>query len=100
VEGKAIQRKKKNEEADKKQAKEINSKTPMIKNSGQGKNSHQPRPNNTSTKKTWGDVVKSGGINIQIVLGNSNLGLTTPTKTRGERQGGAVRRLGRKNEAG
>jgi hypothetical protein len=41
-----------------------------------------------------------GGINVQIVLGNGNLGLTTPTKARGERRGGAARRLRRRNEAG
>jgi hypothetical protein len=100
VEGKAIQRKKKNEEADKKRAKEMNNKPPMTKNGGRGKNSHQPQPNTTSTKKTWADVIKSGGINVQIVLGNGNLGLTTPMKARGERRGGAARRLGRRNESG
>jgi hypothetical protein len=43
------------------------------------------------------EVVKSGGINVQIVLGNGNLGLAAPpTKKRGERRGGAARRLGRK----
>jgi hypothetical protein len=100
VEGKATQRQKKNEEADKKRAKETNNKPPTTKNGGRGKNSHQPRPNNTSTKKTWADVVKSGGINVQIVLGNGNLGLTTPTKTRGERRGGATRRLAQRREDG
>jgi hypothetical protein len=34
------------------------------------------------------------------VLGNGNLGLTTTMKKRGERRGGAARRLGRKNDAG
>jgi hypothetical protein len=32
------------------------------------------------------------------VLGNGNLGLTTPTKMRGERRGGAAWRLARKGE--
>jgi hypothetical protein len=100
VEGKATQRKKKNEEAGKKRVKEMNDKPPMTKNSGWGKNSHQLRPNNTSTKKTWADVVKSGGINVQIVLGNGNLGLTIPTKMRGERRGGAARRLAKRGEDG
>jgi hypothetical protein len=42
VEGKAIQRKKKSMEADKKWATEMNNKTLMKKNGGWGKNSHQP----------------------------------------------------------
>jgi hypothetical protein len=37
-------------------------------------------------KKTWADVVKAGGINVQIVLGNGNLGLV-PQRKRGERRG-------------
>jgi hypothetical protein len=98
VEGKATQRKKRNEEEDKKRAKEISDKPLMTKNGGQGKNSHQPRPTNTSAKKTWVDVVKNGAINVQIVLGNGNLGLTTPMKKRGERRGGAARRLMKKEE--
>jgi hypothetical protein len=85
LEGKPMQRKKKNMEMDKKWAKEIHDKTPMTKNSGWGKNSCQLRPKNTSTKKTWADVIKSGGMNVQIVLGNGNLGLTILTTKRGER---------------
>jgi hypothetical protein len=96
VQGKATQKKKWNEEAEKKQAKETSNKAPTTKNGGRGKNSHQPRLKNTSTKKIWADVVKNGGINVQIVLGNGNLGLTTPTKMRGERQGGAAWRLAKK----
>jgi hypothetical protein len=42
MEGKAIQRKKKNEVADKKWVKEMNNKTRMTKNGGRRKNSHQP----------------------------------------------------------
>jgi chromosome segregation ATPase len=42
VEGKATQRKKRNEEANKKRAKETSDKPPTTKNSGRGKNSHQP----------------------------------------------------------
>jgi hypothetical protein len=34
------------------------------------------------------------------VLGNGNLGLTTPTKTRGERHGGAAWRLTKTKEDG
>jgi hypothetical protein len=32
------------------------------------------------------------------VLGNCNLGLTTPTKIRGERRGGAARRMAKRGE--
>jgi hypothetical protein len=100
VEGKATQRKKKTVEADKKKAKERHDKTPTTKNGGRGKNSYQPQPNTTPGKKTWADVVKSGGINVQIVLGNGNLGLTTPTMKRGERRGGAAWRLMKRGEYG
>jgi hypothetical protein len=70
------------------------------KNGGQGQNSHQLRPNNSSTKKTWPDVVKNGGISVQIVLGNGNLGITTPMEMTGERRGGAARRLAKRGEDG
>jgi hypothetical protein len=100
VQGKATQKKKRNEEAGKKQVKETSNKTRTTKNGRQGKNSHQPQPNTTSSKKIWADVIRSGGINVQIVLGNSNLGLTTSTKTRGERQGGAAQRLAKKEVDG
>jgi hypothetical protein len=100
-EGKAAQRKRRNEKADKKRATETSNKPPTTKTGGRGKNSHQPQTTNTSAKKTWAEVVKSGGINVQIVLGNGNLGLATPLmKKRGERRGGAARRLGRKEGLG
>jgi hypothetical protein len=35
--------------------------------------------------RTWADVVQSGGISVQIVLGNSNLGQATPVRMTGER---------------
>jgi hypothetical protein len=44
-------------------------------------------------KKTCADVIQNRGIIVQIVLGNGNLGLTTPTKMRGESRGGAAWRL-------
>jgi hypothetical protein len=70
-------------------------------NGGRGKSTHQHRTNIPSAKKTWAEVVKSGGINVQIVLGNGNLGLATPPmKKRGERRGGAARRLGSKEGVG
>jgi hypothetical protein len=97
VEGKAAQKKRRNEKADNKWATETSNKPATTKTGGRGKTSPPPRTTNTSAKKTWAEVVKSGGINVQIVLGNGNLGLATPpTKKRGERRGGAARRLGRK----
>jgi hypothetical protein len=84
VEGKARQRKKKNKEAGKKWVTETSNKPPMTKTGACGKNSHQPRLNNTSTKKTWVDVIRNRGINVQIVLGNGNLARIAQTKTRGE----------------
>jgi hypothetical protein len=57
--------------------------------------------NTPSAKKTWAEVVKSRGINVQVVLGNGNLGLTTPLmKKRGKRKGGVVQRLGKKAGVG
>jgi hypothetical protein len=100
VEGKAAQKKRRNEKADNKRAATTANNTPTMKNSGRGKNTHQPRTNTPSAKKNWAEVVKSGGINVQIVLGNSNLGLTTPTTRRGERRGGVARRLGKKAGVG
>jgi hypothetical protein len=100
VKGKASQKKRKNDTANNKRAATTASTTPTMKNGGRGKTTYQHRTNTPSTKKTWAEVVKSGGINVQIVLGNGNLGLTTPTKRRGERRGGAARRLGKKAGAG
>jgi hypothetical protein len=100
VEGKAMQKKRRNDKADNKRTATAANNTPTTKNCGRGQNTHQPRTNTPSAKKTWAEVIKSGGINVQIVLGNGNLGLTTPTKRRGERRGGAARRLGKKGKKG
>jgi hypothetical protein len=101
VEGKAAQKKRRNEKADNKQAATTASNTPKTKTGGRGKNTRQPKPTTPSAKKTWAEVIKRGGINVKIVLGNGNLGLATPpTKKRGERRGGAARRLGRKEGVG
>jgi ketosteroid isomerase-like protein len=100
MEGKAARKKRRNNKADNKWATTTTNNTPTTKTGGRGKNTHQPRTNTPSAKKTWAEVVKSGGINVQIVLGNSNLGLTTPTTRRGERRGGAARRLGKKAGVG
>jgi hypothetical protein len=96
VEGKAMQKKRRNDKADNKRATTTTNNTLTMKNGGREKNTHQPRTKTPSTKKTWAEVIKSGGINVQIVLGNGNLGLTTPTTRRGERRGGVAWRLGKK----
>jgi hypothetical protein len=101
VEGKAMQKKRRNEKADNKLVIETSNKPQMIKTGRGGKNSHQLWITDTSTKKTWAEVIKSGGINVQIVLGNGNLGLAILLmKKRGERRGGAVCRLGRRDGVG
>jgi hypothetical protein len=100
VEGKAMQRKRNSEKADNKQTTKTANHTHTTKNGGRGKNTHQPQKSSAPAKKTWAEVIKSGGINVQIVLGNGNLGLTTPTTRRGERRGGAARRLAKKAGVG
>jgi hypothetical protein len=100
MEGKEAWKKRRNEKADNKPAATTASNTPKMKTGGRGKNTHQPKPTTPSAKKTWAEVVKSGGINVQIVLGNGNLGLTAPMTRRGERRGGAARRLGKKAGVG
>jgi hypothetical protein len=55
---------------------------------------------NTPPKKIWVDVIKAGGINVQIVLGNSNIGLRVLMQKRGERHGGVVWRLAKRREYG
>jgi hypothetical protein len=100
VEGKAMQKKRRNDQADNKWAATSANNTPTMKNGGRGKNTHHPRMNTPSAKKTWAEVIKCGGINVQIVLGNGNLGLTTPTTTSGERQGGPPWSLGKKAGVG
>jgi hypothetical protein len=64
VEGKATQKKRRNEKANNKWAATTMTNTPTTKNGRRGKNTHQPRMNTPSTKKTWSEVVKSGGINV------------------------------------
>jgi hypothetical protein len=100
VAGKATPKKRRNDKADNKRAMTTMNNTPTTKNGGREKNAHQPRTNTPSTKKTCAEVVKSRGINVQIVLGNGNLGLTTPTTRRGERRRGAAWRLGKKAGVG
>jgi hypothetical protein len=100
VEGNTAQKKRRNDKANNKWATTTMNNTPTMKNGGRGKNTHQPQTNTPSTKKTWAEVIKSRGINVQIILGNSNLGLITPMTKRGERQGGVAQRLGKKAGVG
>jgi hypothetical protein len=101
MEGKEAQKKRWNEKADNKLVATTMSNTPKTKTGGRGKNTHQLKPMTPSAKKTWAEVIKSRGINVHIVLGNSNLRLAIPPmKKRGERQGGVVCRLGRKEGVG
>jgi hypothetical protein len=59
--------------------------------------------NNYHDMKTLADVVWSGGINVQIVLGNGNLGQATlvrMTGERGEKRGGITWRLRKRSRVG
>ncbi|KAI5812608.1 hypothetical protein BZA77DRAFT_359002 [Pyronema omphalodes] len=99
VEAKATQKKKMKAKETRSTA-AIPKQTPTTKNGGRGKNTHQPRQTTLSARKTWAEVVKRAGINVQIVLGNGNLGLTTPPTRRGERRGGAAGWLRKKEGEG
>jgi hypothetical protein len=79
MEGKEAQKKRRNKKADNRPAVTTASTTPKTKTGGRGKNTHQLKLTTPSAKKTWAEAVKSGGINVQIVLGNGNIRLTTPT---------------------
>jgi hypothetical protein len=57
VEGKATQKKRRNDKADNKWAATTANNTPTMKNGGWGKNTYQPRTNTPSAKKTWAEVV-------------------------------------------
>jgi hypothetical protein len=78
--------------------------TPNKTNGGRGKKAHQLTTNHHRDARTWADVVRSGGINVQIVLGNGNLGTIQPETGKKERRDGArdgaARWLGRKREGG
>jgi hypothetical protein len=52
VDGKATQKKRRNDKADNKRAATTANNTPTTKNGGRGKNTHQPRTNTPSAKKT------------------------------------------------
>jgi hypothetical protein len=81
----------------------VREKTPTKQNGERVKKNHQPTMKNYRDAKTWADIVRSGGINVQIVLGNGNLGQAIPvrmTGERGERRGGTIRRLRKRSGAG
>jgi hypothetical protein len=104
--GKAARRKAKAAEAKKKWTATLRDETPNKTNGGRGKKAHQPRNNtgNHRAAETWADVVRRGGINVQIVLGKGNLRTTKPETGKKERRDGArdgaAHRLGRKREGG
>jgi hypothetical protein len=81
----------------------VREKTPTEQNGEWVKKNHQPTTKNYRDAKTLADVVRSGGINVQIVLGNGNLGQATlvrMTGERGERRGGNTWRLRKRSRAG
>jgi hypothetical protein len=93
VTGKGARRKGKGIGSETQWTAQLRNETPMKQHGAQGKKPHQPMTKHHREKKTWADVVRSGGINVQIVLGNSNLGQATPVKLtgqRGERRGGTI----------
>jgi hypothetical protein len=99
----ATRRKMKAAKADNTRTETAREKTPTKQNGERVKKNHQPMTKNYRDAKTWADVVRSGGINIQIVLGNGNLGqgtLVRMTGERGERRGGTTRRLRKRSRAG
>jgi hypothetical protein len=104
--GKAMRRKSKAAEAKKKRTVTLRDETPNKMNGGWGKKAHQPRNNtgNHRAAETWADVVRRGGINVQIVLGKGNLGTTQLEPRKKERRDGArdgaARQLRRKREGG
>jgi hypothetical protein len=85
VTSKATRRKTKAAEADNTRMETAREKTPTKQNGEWVKKNHQPTMKNYRTAKTWADVVRSAGINVQTVLGNGNLGQATPVRMTGER---------------
>jgi hypothetical protein len=98
--GKAIRWKAKATKAKKKCTATRHDATPNNQHRGWGKKAHQPTNNNHHAAQSWVDVVHSGGINVQIVLANNNLGTTQPETRKKERRHGAAHQLGRKRGGG
>jgi hypothetical protein len=82
---KATRWKMKAAEADNMRMETAREKTPTKQHGEWVKKNHQPTTSNYCDAKTWADVVWSGGINVQIVLGNGNLGQATPVRMIAER---------------
>jgi hypothetical protein len=100
---KATRWKMKAAEADNTRTETAREKTPRKQNGERLNKIHQPTTKNYRDVKTWADVVRSRGINVQIVLGNGNLGQATPVRMTGERRerrGGTTRRLRKRSGAG
>jgi hypothetical protein len=57
---------------------------------GWGKKAHQLTNNNHHAGQSWADIVWSRGINVQIMLGNGNLGTTQLETRKKERRDGAA----------
>jgi hypothetical protein len=74
---KAMRWKTKAAEADNTRMETAREKTPTKQNGERVKKTDQPMTSNYHDAKIWVDVVRSGGINVQIVLGNGNLGQAT-----------------------
>jgi hypothetical protein len=103
VTSKATRWKTKATEVDNTRMETAREKTPRKQNGERVKKNHQLTTKNYCDMKTWADVVWSGGINVQIVLGNGNLGQATlvrMTGERGDRRGGTIRRLRKRSGAG
>jgi hypothetical protein len=99
----ATRQKTKAAEADNTRMETAREKTPTKQNGERVKKNHQPTTKNYHDAKTWADIVRSGGINVQIVLVNGNLGQATlvrMTGERGERRGVTTRRLRKRSGAG
>ncbi|KAI5787934.1 hypothetical protein FPQ18DRAFT_307936 [Pyronema domesticum] len=84
VEGKAA-RKRKPKKRNSKEGLEDNDRNQT--DPGNTGNARRSPRNNRPAKKAWADVVRAGGINVQILLGNGNLGQTTTKTKKGERRG-------------
>jgi hypothetical protein len=69
-------------EVDKRRIETVYERSLTKQNGEWGKKHYQPMMNNHRDGKTWADVVRSGGIKIQIVLGNGNLSQATMMKRR------------------
>jgi hypothetical protein len=81
--GKAVQKKRRNNKADNERVATTTSNTPKTKNSRRGKDTYQLKPTTPSAKKTWAEVIKSGGINVQIMLGKQSWTCNTIDKEKG-----------------